>query len=82
MKSMTVAQKFSAACAALVLFTVALGAVVIYQVGGIQTNLQSIVVVLAARRCAGRRARFGDLGTPGRRLETYRQLRQGRQGQG
>jgi len=44
MKSMTVAQKFSAACAALVLFTVALGAVVIYQVGGIQTNLQSIVV--------------------------------------
>jgi len=44
MKSMTVAQKFSAACAALVLFTVVLGAVVIYEVGGIQTNFQAIVV--------------------------------------
>jgi methyl-accepting chemotaxis protein/methyl-accepting chemotaxis protein-1 (serine sensor receptor) len=41
---MTVAQKFSAACAALVLFTVVLGAVVIYEVGGIQTNFQAIVV--------------------------------------
>jgi methyl-accepting chemotaxis protein/methyl-accepting chemotaxis protein-1 (serine sensor receptor) len=45
MKSqMTVAKKFSAACAALVLFTVALGAVALFQVSGIQTNFQAIVV--------------------------------------
>ena len=41
---MTVAKKFSAACAALVLFTVVLGFVTIFNIGWIQTNLQTIVV--------------------------------------
>jgi methyl-accepting chemotaxis protein/methyl-accepting chemotaxis protein-1 (serine sensor receptor) len=40
---MTVAQKFSAACAALVLLTVVLGAVTIFNIAGIQTRLQAIV---------------------------------------
>ena|SRR5215472_6820459 len=45
MKSqITVAKKFSAACAALVLFTVLLGSVTISSIGGIQSRLQAIVV--------------------------------------
>ena len=44
MKSqMTVARKFTAACTALVLLTVVLGLVAVFNVRGIQTNLQAIV---------------------------------------
>ena len=44
MKSqMTIGRKFSMACAALVFFTVVLGGVAIFQVGGIQTGMQGIV---------------------------------------
>jgi len=39
----TVATRFSTTCAGLVLLTLILGSVTIYQVGGIQTSLQAIV---------------------------------------
>jgi methyl-accepting chemotaxis protein/methyl-accepting chemotaxis protein-1 (serine sensor receptor) len=42
--NMTVGKKFSLACVALVLLTIVLGAFSIHSIGGIQTNLQVIVV--------------------------------------
>ncbi len=40
----TIGKKFSLACAVLVLFTIVLGSVSIYNISGINTNLQAIVV--------------------------------------